>query len=80
MHEQSPPRIFQEIKSMLHESVETQLGDWFLFKYYTEIRMYGAELKPFKLPSFLTVRVFALEFIRQSFNVDEVHFITQKKD
>jgi hypothetical protein len=79
MHEQSPPRIFPEIKIMLHESAETQLGYWFIFKYYTEIRMYGAELKPFKFPSFLTMRIFSLEFIRKSFNVDEVHFIPKNK-
>jgi hypothetical protein len=78
-HEQSPPRIFPEIKKLLHESSETQLGDWFLFKEHTEIRMYGAEVKPFKLPSFLTMRIFSLEFIRQSLNVDEVHFIPRRK-
>jgi hypothetical protein len=79
MHEQSPPNIFPEVKSMLHESTETQLGDWFLSKDYIEITMYGAELKPFKFPCFLTLRIFSLEFIRKSLNVDEFHFIPKRK-
>jgi hypothetical protein len=51
-----------------------------MLKYYTEIILYGSEVKPYKLPSFLTMRIFALEFIRQSINVDEVHFIPRKKN
>jgi hypothetical protein len=57
-HEENPPRIFPGVKSLLHESSETNLGDWYLFEDYTEIRMYGSEVKPFKFPSFLTMRVF----------------------
>jgi hypothetical protein len=41
--------------------------------------MYGAEVKAFKLPSFLTMIIFSLEFVRQSLNVDEVHFIPRRK-
>ena len=41
--------------------------------------MYGSEVKPFKLPSFLTMSVFYLEFIRQSLNVDDIHFIPRRK-
>ena len=41
--------------------------------------MYGSKFKPFKFPSFLTMRVFPLEFIRQSLNVDDIHFIPRRK-
>jgi len=77
--EQGPPRIYPEIKKLLHEYFETKLGYLFMFKDYTEIRLYGSEFKPFKLPIFPTIRIFSLEFIRKSLNVDEVHFIPRKK-
>jgi hypothetical protein len=35
-----------------------------MFKDYTEIRLYGSEVRPFKFTSFLTMRIFSLEFIR----------------
>jgi hypothetical protein len=41
--------------------------------------MYGSEVKPFKLPSFLTMGGFAWEFIRQSIDVDDIHFIPRRK-
>ena len=41
--------------------------------------MYGAKVKPFKLPSLLTMRIFSLEFLRKIINVDEVYFIPRRK-
>jgi len=41
--------------------------------------MYGLEFKPFKFPSFFTMTVFALEFIRQILDPDDIHFIPRKK-
>jgi hypothetical protein len=41
--------------------------------------MYGAKVKPFKLPIFLTMRMFSLELIRKILNVDEIHFIPRRK-
>lgn len=41
--------------------------------------MYGCDLAPYKLPMFLLVRIFALEYISQMINVDGVHFVVAKK-
>jgi hypothetical protein len=78
-HEECYPRISPQVKSLLHESSETKLGDWYLFQEYIEIRVYGAEICPFRLPKFFTLRIFSLEFIRQSLDSDNIHFIPRKK-
>ena len=41
--------------------------------------MYGFTREPYRLPSFLTPRIFALEFMRQRLNVEEEHFRAFKK-
>jgi hypothetical protein len=41
-HVESPPRIFPGVKENFHDSVETKLGDRYLFEKYTEIRINGA--------------------------------------
>jgi hypothetical protein len=37
------------------------------------------ELPPYKLPKYLHVRIFALEYIRQMTNSDDIHFVAFKK-
>ena len=73
------PRINEEIKIILPLSENCKVGDWYLYENYTEIRVYGALLAPYKLPKFLTTRIFALEYLRQILNVDAVNFINSKK-
>jgi len=58
---------------------QATIGDWYCDQNYTEIRVYGCELPPYKLPKYLPIIIFALEYIRQRFNVDEVHFVAAKK-
>ena len=41
--------------------------------------MYGASIEPYRLPNFVPIWIFALEFIRQSLNADQVHFLPMKK-
>jgi hypothetical protein len=53
-------------------------GDWFLFEDHTVIRVYGFTGKPYKLPAFLTPRIFALEYIRQKMSSDEEHFSAKR--
>jgi hypothetical protein len=36
-------------------------------------------LAPYKLPKYLPVRIFALEYIRQIINSDDIHFVSLKK-
>lgn len=43
-------RINEEIKRILHLSNQAKTGDWYLYQNYTEIRVYGYELAPYKLP------------------------------
>jgi hypothetical protein len=58
------PRINDEVQRILHLSDHTKTGDWYLYQNHTEIRVYGCELAPYKLPKYLPVIVFSLEYIR----------------
>ena len=44
-----------------------------------EIKIFGCELAPYKLPRYVPVRVFALEYIRHIMNSDDIHFVSLKK-
>ena len=52
---------------------------WYLYQNYTEIRVYGSELAPYKFPKFLSMRVFSLEYVRKMIHEDELHFVSAKK-
>jgi hypothetical protein len=73
------PRINEEVYRILHLSNLTKTGDWYLYQNHTEIRVYGCELPPYKLPKYLPVRIFSLEYIRQMINSDDIHFVSFKK-
>jgi hypothetical protein len=76
---QPEPRINDEFQRILHLSDNTKIEDWYLYQNHTEIRVYGCELAPYKLPKYLSVRIFALEYIRQIMNSDDIHFVSLKK-
>ena len=73
------PRVLEEMKLMLQSSSEDRIGDWFLYKYFTILRVYGFTGEPYKLPVFLTPRIFSLEFMRQILCAEEEHFRAFKK-
>jgi len=73
------PRINEEIRRIMQLSDQSRICDCYLYQNYTKIRVYGCELAPNKLPKFLPMRIFALEYIRQMINVDELHFVSAKK-
>jgi hypothetical protein len=73
------PRVNEEVRRVLHLSESTKTGDWYLYQNHSEIRVYGCELAPYKLPRYMPVRVFALEYIRQIMNSDDIHFVPFKK-
>jgi hypothetical protein len=73
-------RINHEVQRILHLSENTNTGDWYLYQNHTEIRLYGCELVPYKLPKYFPVRIFALEYIRQIMNSDDIHFVSLKKN
>jgi hypothetical protein len=73
------PRVNDEVRRVLHLSENAKTGDWYLYQNHSEIRVYGCELAPFKLPKYIPVRIFALEYIRQIMNSDDIHFVSLKK-
>ena len=73
------PRVLDEMKSNLHPLMESYTGDWFLYKEFTVVRGYVYTRPPYKLPAFLTPRIFALEFIKQRLCSKEEHFCSFKK-
>jgi len=74
-----PPRISSNIRRILQLSKQSKVGDWYLYQNHTEIRIYGCELAPYKLPKYLPMSLFALEYYRQIINSNEVHFVKSKK-
>jgi hypothetical protein len=73
------PRINEDIQRFLHLSDLAKTGDWFLYQNHTEIRVHGCELAPYKFPRYVPVQIFALEYIRQMINLDDIHFVSLKK-
>jgi hypothetical protein len=61
------------ISNMLNH---TKTGDWYLYQNHTEIRVYGCKLAPYKMPKYLPVIIFSLEYIRQMINSDDIHFVS----
>ena len=66
------------MKAYLHNSNEP-IGNWFLYKEYIVLRIYGFKEEPYRLPSFLTKMIFALVFLRQRLHVESEIFLKQKK-
>ena len=52
----SLPRMTEEMKAYLQNSNEP-VGDWFLYKEFTVLRIYGFEDEPYRLLVFLTKRI-----------------------
>ena len=73
------PRVLEEMKCLMQSSPEDRVGDWFLNKDSTVLRIYGFTGQPYKLPAFLTPRFFALEFMRKRLQSEEEHFGAFKK-
>ena len=72
------PRINEDLRLFLQNLAEL-IGDWFCYKYFTVIRVYGFEGEPYKLHKFLTIRIFVLEYLRQRLSVENEIFIKHKK-
>ena len=68
----------KEMKAYLQNSNEL-VGEWFLYKEFTILRIYGFENEPYRLPVFLTKRIFVLEFLRQRLYVESEMFLKHKK-
>ena len=78
LHDGPLPRVIPEMIQELKSTPLLATGDWFLYEDHTIIRVYGFGGRPFKLPTFLTPRNFALEIIRQKMASDDQHFSDRK--
>ena len=79
MFQSKLPRVFPEMEEMLQFAPDRKVGDWFLLKEHTLIRVYGFAHEPYILPAFLTARIFSLEFIWQKLIVENEPFINFRK-
>jgi len=75
----SPPRISGDIKNTLQLSKQCKLGDWYLYQNFTEFKIYGCEFSPFKLPKYVPMQLFALEYYRKMCNANLIHFTKANK-
>ena len=73
------PRVLPEMEEMLEFSPYIRVGDWFLLKEHTIIKVYGFVHEPYILPTFLTPRILALEFIRHKLIMENEHFLRFRK-
>ena len=73
------PRVLEEMNSMMQASPEDRIGDWFLYKDFTVLRVYGFTGDPYRLPAFLTPRIISLEYMRHRLHAEEEHFGAFKK-
>ena len=77
--ESPPPRISSNIRRILQLSKNHKVGDWYLYQNHTKIRIYGYELPPYKLPNYLPMRLFSLEYFRKMIGLDEVQLLASWK-
>ena len=59
-----PPRLTEEMQRILQLSKAYSIGDWYFYQHHTVIRVYGCELNPYRLPKYVPMRLFALEYFR----------------
>ena len=79
MFQNKMPKVFLEMEQMLQFDPHRKVGDWFLLKEHTIIRVYGFVHEPYILPAFLTTRIFSLYFITRKLTVENELFINFKK-
>ena len=72
------PRLTEEMKIYMQHSSDP-VGDWFLYEDYTVLRVYGFKEETYKFPTFLSKRIFVLEFLRQRLYVESELFLKHKK-
>ena len=75
----TPARLSYDMQKILQLSKNYKIGDWYFYESHTVIRMYGSELCPYRLPRYVPLRLFALEYYRQLISLDLTHFHSTKK-
>lgn len=67
--------VIDDYKFMLQRNSQFGCGCWYLEKDCTVLRIYGAEVKPYKFPVYLTAKIFALGYPRWRIDSYERHFV-----
>ena len=73
------PIMPKEGRESLQFSLDTRLGDWFMFKDYKMIIIYGFEGEPYMLPVLLTIRILSMEYVSKRLLYYELHFRNFRK-
>ena len=73
------PRLTDEMQKILQLSKSYSIGDWYFYQDHTVIKIYGCELAPYRLPKYVPMRLFSLEYFWQFGNVDMIHFYGRSK-
>ena len=55
------------------------MGDWYLYEKHTELRIFRSNLLPYKLPRYMSMRIFALQYLIQILNYDSINFMAARK-
>jgi len=79
IYEDRFPRVIEDMRKALQLKKGKTTGDWFLYWNHIVIRVYGFCGLHFTLLTFLTPRIFYLEFSRQGIAVEELHFTRAHK-
>ena len=74
-----PPRLTDEMQRIIQLSKVYSIGDWYFYQNHTVIRIYGCELPPYRLPRYVPMRLFSLEYFRKFGNADVLHFSSRGK-
>jgi hypothetical protein len=77
--EQEPPRMLVTYQEKLHLNPDIKVGDWFLFKRYIVIRIYGYGVEPCQLHVYIPPLLFALEYYGKRLATNKLHFISKSK-
>ena len=78
-HNSSLPRVSEDMRNKL-QIINDPIGDWFIYKDFTVIRVHGFTKAPYMFPSFLIPRLFSLEFLRQRLFVEQELLLSIRKD
>jgi len=78
-YEANYPRVPQQFQNYIHPQTENQIRDWFLYLDYTVIRVYGSEDQTYRIPAFLTPRIYSLVVLRKRLHSDELDFSSKKQ-
>lgn len=67
------------MKKILQLTEKTEAGDLYLYEEYIDIRVFGSNLLPYKLPKYVPMKIFSLEYTGKILNSNSINFLAIKK-